>query len=265
MDNAIKKNNLKAYEYVQSVKHKLLHDNRFFVDNKFLYYLDLVIEHSTTFINAGEIFYRARIYKEKDVYEKWRDGIALSDKFKGYSEKESGANPNPQKAGRANPKWISYLYAATDVDTAVLEVCNKRNTPVSVAEVKIIKKMKVLNLAEDVHIGGGEVHSKEELDELVFAFDVGCEIASEMNRTFYNDEDYLLTQFICEYVKNKGIDCILYQSTSHTGNELEPREELSAGNNVVVFNKDAYKIISSNLYLVRNISIRKDQFMTKEK
>ena len=250
----------KAHEFVKMVKKKILHENRFFVDERFITYLDMVIEQSVVSIEEGEFFYRARIYKEEDVYQKWRDGIASSKQFKGYSADDSGAHPKPQRAGRANPKGISYLYAATDIDTALLEVCNKRKTPVSVAKVVITKKMKVLDLASSVRSSGGTIHSQEEQDELDFAFAVGCEIASEMNRTFFDDEEYILTQFICEYVKKKGIDGILYQSTTHAGEEFEPREELSIGNNIVIFNKDNYTIASSDLYLVENICIKKEQF-----
>lgn len=254
----------KAYEYVHSIKQAILHKNRFFLDNSFANYLDLIIKDCTETIDIDTVFYRARRYEKTDVFTKWDEGILSSERFKGFTKEESDLNPKPMTAGRCNPKGIGYLYAATDIDTAILEVCNKRNTPVSVAEAKIVKKMTAVNLANDIQFGRGEIHSEEELERFEFAMAVKSEIASEMNRTFFDEHEYLLTQYICEYIKNQGIDSVIYQSTSHAGDSFEPREGLSDGNNIVIFNRNVYDIISSDLYLVRNIQIEKVGFNTKE-
>ena len=249
-----------ASNYLQSIKKGIMSENRFSVDQRFNDYLDRMIEEYKESINSGKTFYRARIYEEPDVYEKWRNGVPSSELFKGYSEKDSGPNPNPMRPGRCNPKGISYLYAATDPDTAILEVCNKRNAVVSVAKIMITKEITAVNLANDIIFGKGACHSYEEFKQFELEMAVRAQIATEMNRTFFDEGEYLLTQYICEYIKKKGVDCVLYQSASHAGDDFEPREGSSAGNNIVIFNREVYDVIGSDLYLINNIQIKKTEF-----
>ncbi len=79
--------------------------------------------------------------KFKNTYEDWRKEY---QPFLGYNERASDAPPSDiVTEGRANPRHISYLYAASDVNTAISEIRPMNGQIVSVATIEIQKELKI--------------------------------------------------------------------------------------------------------------------------
>lgn len=62
-----------------------------------------------------------------------------------FKRKNSGTNfSDDSSAGRLNKKGQHHFYAAFDIETAITEVQPILNQPVSVVDIEIKKKLKVL-------------------------------------------------------------------------------------------------------------------------
>lgn len=80
------------------------------------------------------------------IIEKIEEKSKLITPFWGFDKKESDAPLNKYtKEGRANPKGISYLYAAQDEKTAIMEINPKYGQQYSVCKIKIIKDVKIFD------------------------------------------------------------------------------------------------------------------------
>lgn len=83
-------------------------------------------------------------------------------------------------------------------------------------------------------------------------------ISKEFSRPNYgNVNDYFPTQYLCEYLRQKGFDGIRYKSA------VSPE-----GINVILFDTDkadrAYKIVESRVYSVKDMDIQFEQIIPFE-
>ena len=115
----------KAYELWTSFEKEVIFRTRYYVTHPLLEQLRVYLSKNNLRINAGEVFYRARIITDtaqKDYMMKIcaeKDGnykrfLSKSNKFKGLT-KEASFVPTDNliiKDGRANPRYIKYLYMA---------------------------------------------------------------------------------------------------------------------------------------------------------
>ena len=165
--------------------------------------------------------------------------------FWGLDEKNCDAPPKEYaKAGRANSNGISFLYAATDKKTAIMEMRPQIGQSFNICEIEICRDIRIFDFTYSV----GEL--KE--DEYAKSGDLYV-ISKEFSQPNYgNGNDYIPTQYLCEYIRQKGFDGIRYKSAV----SLE-------GINVIIFdtNKDdkAYKIIESRVYGVKDMDIKFEQ------
>lgn len=216
------------YEFYEQI----LHTNRFFPRCKLIDLLDEIIEKNISTLNKGEVFYRARLYKNK---------IASDYNFKGEYEfygynKENSAAPPSEKAGmgRANPRYISYLYVSKDKYTAIAEVRPLIMSEVSVAEMKLSEDFRIIDFSNAKDI----FYSENIIDEVTNL--VGYEFSKPIDsEERYN---YILTQYIAEYIKGKGFDGLMYRSSLSRD-----------GKNMVLFNKDKAEPVSSKVYKIENM------------
>ena len=175
---------------------------------------------------------------KKELIDKWataREGVGS---FCGLPAKESDAPPRDRaSSGRANPKGISCLYAATTKETALQEVRPRRGDRVSVAEVKVMRALKVFDFSK------GDSASSDINGHLL---DMLSTLFSEPLR--FGDEDFLPTQYICECLKSKGYDGVCYKSALS-----------ESGLNFAFFDtsqeEKGYEIIGSELFVVNAIDI----------
>lgn len=161
---------------------------------------------------------------EEEIKEIENKLIELS----GFEEVESGAPTRMMGAeGRANPKYISYLYTALEEKTAITEVRPHHHQFVSLAEFKLQKDITIIDLRKTVEeIGVIEMN-------LITIMDV---LNEEFSSPIHTDiHQYLPLQYACEYIKLKGYDGIIFNSS------------LTEGSNLVFFDKSLCKFVKSKI------------------
>lgn len=181
------------------------------------------------------------------VQNKLKDILARNKKFWGYSKKDSDAPPcQKAPAGRANSQNISYLYATDNIDTAILEVGAKTQQPVSIAEIRILRDIKLFDFCYDTY----QLQDGHYIDSINLST-----LSKEFSRPNYMDAlEYLPTQYLCEFIKELGFDGIRFRS-SLTQN----------GNNIVIFDttsaNKAYEIMNSKVFLVKAVNVEFEQIL----
>lgn len=114
----------------------------------------------------------------------------------GYCEKESDAPPKGKASdGRINPKGISYLYAADNIQTAALEVRPVVSQYVSVAEIEINRDVQLFDFTVNYEFEDAQKHFNQSVDWTVLG-----EYFSQPN--YSGETAYLATQYISEYIKH---------------------------------------------------------------
>ena len=266
----ISEKNKRQFELWDEFKHEISYSNRFIVKNdEFIHALDRIIEKNRIIVNEDTVCYRARIYNDyvgfindyknkTNIAEQETTSIAENDSINsivkalveaqkelkrdwearsssgywGYDSKDSfiPLDADKVKDGRANPTKIIYLYMSNDPNAALAEVRPILDEYVSVAEIRVLKSLEVVDLS---------------FDKLNYDEDITLQylISEEFSRPNNNDLfQYIPTQFISEYVKSKNYDGIKYPSSLY-----------KSGRNYVVFNHDKCVPISSKLYRINDI------------
>ena len=174
---------------------------------------------------------------------KWRKSV----KFKGYGSRDSTApEPNKVTNGRVNPDHIRYLYVCEDQDTPVYEVRPIIGDKVSIARFRLGKEVKLYDLALPKE--SFENRSYESVEEYASSKLFGA-IGAMFSRPFNGDPSkYIATQFLAEVIKNMGFDGLRFNSSLNTG-----------GINVVLFDPNICKAVSSELVEIKGIHIEKDE------
>ena len=173
----------------------------------------------------------------KTINQRITELKGIKGSFYGYDEKGSDA-PTSEYAGsgRANARYIRFLYAALDVGTAIMEIDPKIDQPISVAEIE---------LNRDINIFDFSIYRQGE-EAIGIKLDSLSRLFSSPN---YNDEsEYLPTQYLCEYIREQIL------SSVNLGHK-----------NIVIFDCDnatkPYKISGSKVYNVSEQKIKFEQIL----
>lgn len=177
--------------------------------------IELAIEDRTSVLKAGRCFWRARIHKDRN--RKTR-----------FTPSEMGAPPpNVATAGRANKANEPVLYLATDYQTALAEVRSWRGMSVAVAQIRLKQDIRILDL---IKLSFPE--SPFESEYLCYDLQVlGLlqSFSSALSLPLLPNEEkklYIPSQSLCKFIKQRGVEGILYPSS------------MGSGNNLVIFNPD---------------------------
>lgn len=204
-------------------------NNRYFPKNSFLNKLDNFLSVYEEEISFNDIFYRARKF-----------GIN-EDKIT-FTRNEMGAPPNNKTInGRANPEGISYLYLASNKIIAISEVRPWVDAEVYVAECRPKQNLKIINLSKKIE---NNETDKNYLKILNFIFYTPIDSSNKI--------DYIPTQIISEFIKQKGFEGIKYSSSYSSC--------LNPGFNLVIFNKDKIEITD----VVKEYRVYKQQYSFNE-
>lgn len=160
-----------------------------------------------TQIKAGTLCYRARIIPEAD-YTKTEKGIGIKQgTIQGYNE-ENSREPlvGISGSGRNNISGVSYLYVASNPETACTEVKPQLRDLISLATFKIESPMRIVDFSTEkrlpsIQFGG------EEISLSVFF----TELMQQFSKPVKNNQ-YYPTQIIADYIRKTGIDGIKYKS-----------------------------------------------------
>lgn len=166
--------------------------------------------------------------------------------FWGYNEADSDAPPQGcSPSGRINPDGISYLYAASDIKTAILEVRPIPTQFVSVAQIEVVEDINIYSFAKPIQ-------PDQEGKDWVSWIDYD-EISKYFAQPNYGGSSYYLaTQYISEFIKHmKTPD----GQTSFDG--LCFRSSLNSdGINYVLFDVSGtkkYRICNSAVHQINNL------------
>lgn len=189
----------------EDFKEEIKYKNRYFAGMKVIEILEKFDNRTTRKMKPSEgtiTFFRARIgdYTKK-------------------SDEEMLAPPQGQaSAGRCNAECVSYLYLASDVETAINEVKPNKGDIVTVAEIKVkgveIFKFHMYTNPDLMRgIPGALKNMDEDLLELIKVIDADLKsVITQKQRT-----EYIPYQWIAEYIKSKGISMFGYSSTVGSG------------------------------------------------
>lgn len=214
-----------AFRGWMHAKYEVLEKNRYFPEKLDSFYelLNLLCKSSVLLVKPGTVLYRARIVHDK---------AKLHDEapFYGFDKEASFVPPKGRgNAGRANPKHINYLYVASDAITAAMECRARLEDQISIAEIRCND---VLEIADLVYY-----NELETIDE-AFRFLLAREFSAPSN----NEDDYIFSQFLSEYIKSLGYDGIRYNSAQN-----------KSGANFTIFNFNKCEAIASSVYEIKSI------------
>jgi hypothetical protein len=124
------------------------------------------------------------------------------------------------QAGRANPPGLSYLYVASDRDTALAEVRPTVADVVSVAQFEATRNFKLVDLSDP----------RSQISPFRLGIETLSNVRAEMAFLSMLSEDltrptpvhkapfdYLATQYLCELIKRIGYDGVRYRSSLKSG------------------------------------------------
>lgn len=239
-----------------------------------------IIEKATDRFNDYQ--YQKSSDKAKDIWEymknipkdEWEQNYINDLKiskidFWGFNSEQSDAPPSSKTIpGRANPVGISYLYTANSIITAISEIQPTIGQLISVAKIKTLKDLNLFNFNFYEAFNNSEfleksvVEIKEilgfSIEKMKIFFDTISELFSKPSLGY--TDNYYATQYISEFIKNKGFDGIIFNSSLKKG-----------GINYVLFDtsKDDtdchinYKVVSSGLHKINNVSISERRILPK--
>ena len=200
-----------------NIESKLRTNNYFVVEAEHKNDFEALRSYVTRTITAGTTLYRARIGAEKRAVN---CSNFPSDPTYFYTPHEGSAIGAPPiqfaTAGRANRPGVSFLYLATDPDTAMAEVRPHPGDLVSVGGFTLTDNQVIADLSS--HNLELFYESDHGLDLLELA--IAAENSLAMKAPPSNRHIYSLTQFLSEIFRAIGFDGIGFRSTVGTGTNI---------------------------------------------
>ncbi len=164
--------------------------------------------------------------------------MQLANPFKGLTKEASFVPPKNVMVGegRANPKYVKYLYVAESPTTAMYEVRPFIWDAVNIAKIRVNEPLKIADIAVELDLSQN--------NEATTAMWVMKMIQNAFSKPTNNTDDYLPTQVIAEYMKSLGYDGIRFSSSLHYG-----------GVNLTIFNYEKCEAVSSLDFRVEGMKI----------
>jgi len=215
----------------ENFKNEIKHNNRFFVKFK-----DFEIESFRQWLNElaflfnKRFLYRARISEDEKVIKVENMGKPPAKLVK--------------NGGRANPIGISYLYTASDPKTAISEVRPHKGDTLTIAKIKIIGKLQLVDLRNPRKNTSPFSKESEETAYIFKYISLLQHFADELSKPILPREaylEYLPSQYLSELIKDSGFDGFIFKSS------------VGDGDNIVLFNEDKVKILEVKLYEIKEL------------
>lgn len=224
------------YDDWSRLKNDVKYVNRFMLDVS-EYHLDEYICGSNNEIVEGSTLYRARINEY---------GVSK------YTLEQMGCPPKDIcTPGRANPQGIPYMYLSEDAETTLYEVRSTLLDRISIGKFLIVSNLKIFDFDFNVDVDLFEKFNDDSSSDLITPakqkkfLERLCE---DMSKPLHRNDstlEYVPTQLVCEFCKVNNIDGIRYRSAMH-----------KEGTNVVVFNQDAVKCISVDVFKIEDMELK---------
>lgn len=122
--------------------------------------------------------------------------------------------------GRANPPGIPYLYLASDAETAIAEVRPGVADVVCVAKFEAQRDFKFVDLSSPRWRISPFNLDADSLHRIRSCMDFICLLGADLSSPappYRASTDYLVTQYLCELIKDLGYDGVMYASAVGNG------------------------------------------------
>ncbi|PVZ86691.1 hypothetical protein C9426_14845 [Serratia sp. S1B] len=176
-----------------------------------------------------------------DLPRQWyRARISIDDKT--FNINEMRAPPKRRSSnGRANPAGIPYLYLGSQPDTAVAEIRPHTGEVACVADFAIPDKIKAVDLRNPRKLVSPFILTdSNEIGQLRADLPFLERLGEELTRPVQPAGaviDYIPSQYLCEFIKKKGFDGVVYSSSVSVGINLALFDPtLPDGGNVMLYN-----------------------------
>lgn len=156
--------------------------------------------------------------------------------FIGYKSEGCGIPPKAfRNEYRLSNKDDEYLYLSFDIHTVLSEMRPSISQIYSIAECKVMKELKILNLYD------------------YSVYDMFSQIPYLINKisepnTDNHSDFYKITQKLSHYIKEQKFDGIAYKSAMN-----------NQGINLLLFNEKNVEFINSKIYKINNVNIQYDK------
>jgi hypothetical protein len=212
---------------------EIKNENRFHIKNTLdMTQLKIILQGLSKSVNKGKTLYRGRVSNKS-----------------GFNTTEMGNPPsNNVKAGRANPRGISYLYLSSDQDTTIYETRASIYDYITIGEFKLNSDVVFISLRETDNYDPMFLAEQELLSEYLVFLPFINRLEVELSKPIRRDDtelDYIPTQYISEFIKSLGYDGVEYKSS------LNPK-----GYNIAVFNPKKFDCINTNVYEIKEVLFR---------
>ncbi|WP_295958789.1 RES family NAD+ phosphorylase [uncultured Xanthomonas sp.] len=142
------------------------------------------------------------------------------------------------QAGRANPPGLSYLYAASEPETAICEVRPTVGDVVSIGKFRAVKPFKLVDLSDpraQISPFGLDLAALSNVQASMGLLAMLSEDLTKPTPPHKAAYEYLATQYLCELIKTLGYDGVRYRSSLNPG-----------GHNFAFFNVEILRPLEMN-------------------
>lgn len=166
-------------------------------------------------VSAGSRYARARIGVHAQ-FQRHSEGWSPDIRHQPYQGDRLGVPPPPSaRAGRLNRAGVAFLYAATDIGTAVAEVRPHPGHLVSVGWFETAKALRLACLDADIALFSA---NEQELD--LFHFLHSTSKAMSMPVPPGEDKAYTVTQLVADCLRKVDFDGVLFKSSVGVGDNV---------------------------------------------
>lgn len=202
---------------INGIEKKLETNNYFLVEPQYQEIFKRFKKYISKKILTGKIFYRARIGAKESAVDYIPENNSKIQYFTPHEGKEIGAPPiHLASSGRVNRPGVSYLYLASNAETAIAEVRPHPGDKVSIGKFVLKNKIVVADLSNHEILKNHMTN--EGLDELAYIVSIENTLANASpptNKTFYG-----ITQFITEMFRKMNFDGVMFKSSVCKGKNL---------------------------------------------
>ncbi|WP_354517174.1 MULTISPECIES: RES family NAD+ phosphorylase [unclassified Luteibacter] len=191
--------------------------NHFLVEAEYIEVIRPVVPYVSGRVPAQSRWFRARLGAKQRAASITYVGAPLDYVYQPHEGADIGAPPvGTTSAGRANRPGVSYLYLASNSDTAAAEIRPHPGEMVSLGCFELARDLRVADIR--THDLTKLWHSDEELSmlELIATMEQAFSTAAPPS----NRSMYTLTQFMAEIFRQLGFDGLLFRSTVGDGHNL---------------------------------------------
>lgn len=190
-------------------------------------------------IGEGAAFHRARIGVSKR-FASYDQSWGSKLKSMPYQAAGLGAPPPPlAKAGRLNRAGVSFLYLASDEDTAALEVRPHPGHEISIGQFRLTRPINIAKF--DVEI---DRFADSDAQLELFTFLVAANRAMSVPIVPEQADRYSMTQILAETARLRGFDGVEYSSA------------LGGGRNLCIFDPTLFQYVERSAVVRRIASLQ---------